>query len=139
MPTKICHNVLNHLDRTILCLPVTSRLMVEQLHIGGLPNSLAVPRRENVLLAVGAGVVLDAVKIPIAGTKLVGRRVLPGRTGRRISGPSLGMASHCRMFIERLEQWLKGRNAAGNGSNVRLKPEDLDNLVSWVAGPQIGG
>lgn len=139
MLAKIYYNALNHLDRTTLRLPVTSRLMVEQLHISGLPNSLTVPRRENVLLAVGAGVILDAVKSPIAGTELVGRRVLPGRTGRRISGPSLGIASHCRTLIERLEQWLKGRSAAGNGSNVRFKPEDLDKLTSWVAGPHVGG
>lgn len=98
-PTKICQNELNHLDRTIFCLPVTSGLMVEKFHIGGLPDSLVVFRLEN-LLAVGAGVVPDTMKGPaMAGTKLVGRRVLPRPNGRRISGPSLGMTSQGRAFI----------------------------------------
>lgn len=95
---KICHTVLNHLDRTIFGRPATSGIVVEKFHIGGLPNSLVVFRRENLLLAIGAGVVLDAVKVSIAGPKLVGRRVPPRLNGRRVSGRSLGMASNGRPF-----------------------------------------
>ena len=96
--------------------------MVEQLHIGGLADAFVVVHGKDLLFAIGAGIVLDAMEGPAARAEGVGGRVFPGVESEVVVRRWLRVTPVGRVYVQRPEEWFKSWDGAGDGADIFFKP-----------------